>query len=206
MKKPYDVHKEVKEWWDSLEPKIANAEEFGRDWLEAHGFEYVYWFGEHVNTKRRTKLNRKALYRYSPFDYYAEKDGQLWFIDATTMCYKDLNLALIKPFMRFAKVAVLFVKRDGSGCILKVLKKPVRTVYLSKSDVGLPVTKWSPNSAIAKIKATRPKFLKAKKLVEQGMSITKACQIVGINRDTYARHRDMKFKTISPRPNRSLQG
>lgn len=193
LKKSYDVHKEITKYWYSFERKLENPERVGYRWLSER-FEYVYWFAEHPNTKRKGR--HAGYYMYAPFDYYAEKNHQPWFIEATTMPYKDLNKSLLVPFMRFAKVGVLFIKRDGSGCILKELRKPTSLIRLSKSELNMAFKKWSPNSAIKRRQNSEERFHEAKALVDTGLfSVSMACRFAGLNRDTYARHRDNKFTT-----------
>jgi len=93
--------------WDLLRASQIESENVGRMWLHRNGFDFVYRFADNANT-------RGQLRRNFPFDYYAEKDGIRWFIDATTSKHKHVDVKLYKIFSRFSRVALLFVGRQYS--------------------------------------------------------------------------------------------
>lgn len=115
----------IAQMWRLLRAPQIISEKLGKRWLLNNGFDFVYVFAEH----RRA---HSASFRLRfPFDYYAETNGQRWFIDATTAVSKPLDIFIITLFMRFAKVAVLFV--GSENCILVEITNPKTGVRITKS-------------------------------------------------------------------------
>jgi len=129
------TRQEIRDFWFSKERKLKTleeSEEFGKKWLLKHGFQYVWWFGEHKN-------NRSKVITNHPYDYYAEKNGEPWLIDATVAYQKNQNRGLLEAYLRMVRIGILFIYPDESNAILKEVNEVTSTIYLNKRDLGLVV-------------------------------------------------------------------
>jgi len=111
--------------WSQIRASHADHERIGKQWLFNNGFTYVYAFAEHLNYKSTEGYYRKNF----AFDYYAEKDGDRWFIDATTSFSRRLDHALLDVFLRFSRIGILFVGKTES--YLLEITRPQRTVKVT---------------------------------------------------------------------------
>jgi len=121
--------KRIRKYWYGLEnvfksePKILEdllVERFGKAWLEMNGWDYVWWFGEHDNIRR---IEKERMYISHCFDYYAEKGNETWFIDATKSPTRNLNTAVIEPYLRRHKIGFLFVLPNAQKVIFREINK-----------------------------------------------------------------------------------
>jgi hypothetical protein len=119
--------------WSKLRASFSESEAIGKTWLLNNGFDFVYLFSEHPN-------KQSGCFRtHFPFDYYAEKNGESWFIDATIGMYKYIDPELARIFGRFSKMGILFVGKEES-CLNEISKKHCHT-SLSPTSMKLMKTK-----------------------------------------------------------------
>ena len=107
---------------------------FGKAWLETNGWDFVWWFSEHDNI-RRVEESRK--YILHPFDYYAERGDETWFIDAKKSWTDVLNKAVIEPYLRRHKIGFLFVLPDASRVIFREIVKVTGGINVTMAQLGL---------------------------------------------------------------------
>src|SRR4030042_204283 len=73
--------------------------------------------------------------RYSPFDFYAEKNNEKYFIEVTTGFSKYIPLAKLLAEILDLKLFVLAIKPDFSAFALKEIPTDKKTVYINHHDL-----------------------------------------------------------------------
>jgi hypothetical protein len=117
------------EQWVALRAPQADSERIGKEWLLNNGFQYVYMFADYLNGTEKDTYRRRF-----PFDYYAEKNGERWFVDATVGSNKRVDVNVSRVFLRFARIGILFVGKERSYLIEKRRPEP-RNLSLKPSTI-----------------------------------------------------------------------
>ena len=117
------------EQWVALRAPQADSERMGKEWLLNNGFQYVYMFADYLNGTEKDTYPQRF-----PFDYYAEKNGERWFVDATVGLSKRVDVNVIRAFPRFARIGVLFVGKERS-CLIEKRRPELRNLSLKPSTI-----------------------------------------------------------------------
>ena len=137
------TRRRIKDHWMSRENVFKSesysegdrkAERFGKAFLEMNGWDYVWWFSEHENN---SNIENERKYSHHPFDYYAEKGSEVWFIDATKNYTKNLNIALLEPYLRRHKIGYLFIRPDAKRVIFREISKVTGGINVTLGLLGL---------------------------------------------------------------------
>jgi len=118
-------------------------EVLGFEILKNLNFDFLYRFGEHRRAKLGNgkhligeKINDSGFRTGFPFDVYAEKNGECWFIDVTASSEKYLDDNLVTIFRRTGfKFGVLFISEKLSYFDLKELPKTQKTLCIGIKEM-----------------------------------------------------------------------
>lgn len=118
---------------DPRKKAAKDTEEHAQVILKELGFQYILPLNNTVKCARYINHGTRAVFPF--FDYYAEKDGQKWFIDVTAYIKKWMPHTPLWERLGI-KMAVLFIRRDlKQYCFREDTGKTC--ISLRLKDIGL---------------------------------------------------------------------
>jgi hypothetical protein len=119
---------------NALRKKAAEeTEKYAETILKELGFQYILPLNNTTSCAKYINHNMRTIFPF--FDYYAEKDGQKWFIDVTAYIRKQLPHTPLWERLGI-KLAVIFVRRDLKQYVFREDTGKL-VVELRLKDIGL---------------------------------------------------------------------